>query len=94
MQMIPTHTVRGNSVILYQDFHSFSLISMLMGASSREKKETDLSQLALASVKRKEQAAHNDSRLGALGLRAGQLGLPVLTHSCVVPLPVIQRMCH
>lgn len=68
--MIPTHTVRGNSVILYQDFHSFSLISMLMGASSRERKETDLSQLALASVKRKEQAAHNDSRLGALGLRA------------------------
>lgn len=76
MERVPTHAVRGNSVILYQDFQSFPLISMLMGASSSEKKEPDLSQLVLASVRSKEQAGSSGS----------QLGLPVLTHSCVLPL--------
>lgn len=78
----PTHTFIGNFVISCQDFQSYCLISVLLGTTSREKKEADLSQLVLASFL-SFQAAQDDSRhvrwdCGAVSAYSGCLCSPAL----------------
>lgn len=78
----PTHTFIGNFVISCQDFQSYCLISVLLGTTSREKKEADLSQLVLASFL-SFQAAQDDSRrvrwdCGAVSAYSGCLCSPTL----------------